>query len=259
MIAYDQEQPRIDLTALGITLTSGDWQVRTSIDDVPVSADAEWECVCWFTDKDVDYLELQRADDEVSIQRQAVLSRTDHFLYLADTVRSDSASTRRIEHTCELPLASDTNAKRDALTREWLLKVGSLKVRVLPVSLEQDATIASAGDLSVSNESLQLRQSAAGSGLMSAMVLDWSPARRKEAALWRGLTIAEEGRILSQNEAAGIHLRIGAHQWLFYRSLMPSRIARTVLGQHTAHETVIGEMNSNGDLEPLVIVEGDSP
>jgi hypothetical protein len=32
-----------------------------------------------------------------------------------------------------------------------------------------------------------------------------------------------------------------------------------VLGQHTSNETVIGEMNSNGDLEPLVIVEGDSP
>lgn len=255
VIAYDDAKPRIDLTGLGTTVISGNWNLRTSIDEVPVSTEGDWECVCWFSDRDVDYLELQRQDNQVTVLRQAALSRTDHFLYLADSVRSHSDSTRGIEHAFELPLANGAEAARDALTREWLLQIGPLKVRVLPVSLEQDATIASAGNLAIADKSIRFQQSGAGPALMSALFLDWSPARRKAGALWRSLTVAEDGRIVGPTEAAGIHLRLGKHQWLFYRSFTPGETARTVLGQHTDDETILGEMNSNGDLNPLVTVE----
>lgn len=258
VIAWNESEPRIDLTALGTAVVNGAWDLRSSVDDVPVAGDAGWECVCWFTDRDVDYIELRRADDQASVLRQAALSRTDHFLYLADTLCSVSDSTRTVEHAFELPLSGETDAKRDALTREWLLEIGALKVRVLPVSLEQDATIASAGELAVGDGAIRLQQKSAGPGLMTSLVLDWSPVRRREAAYWNRLTIAEDGRVLRPSEAAGIHLRLGGHQWLFYRSLVPGQTARTVLGQHTANEAIIGEMDSHGDLDPLVVVEAPS-
>jgi hypothetical protein len=49
-------------------------------------------------------------------------------------------------------------------------------------------------------------------------------------------------------------LEIGPAKWLIYRSLVPTLEPRSVLGQHTMYETLVGRFVS-GDLEPLVQVE----
>ena len=60
--------------------------------------------------------------------------------------------------------------------------------------------------------------------------------------------------ILGADAAAGFRLRVGKHQWMFYRGLTAGETARTVLG-HPPHETVIAEFTGDGNVEPLVMVE----
>ena len=86
-------------------------------------------------------------------------------------------------------------------------------------------------------------------------MIDWSPNRGRSPAQWRQLTVAEDGAILAQDQAVGYRLRIGKHQWLYYRSLEIGETGRTLLGHHTLHETVIAEFTTDGDVQPLVMVE----
>ncbi|MFN8707370.1 MAG: hypothetical protein ACK50J_11865, partial [Planctomyces sp.] len=67
--------------------------------------------------------------------------------------------------------------------------------------------------------------------------------------------VAERRKNLTPREAAGFRLRIGKTQWLIYRSLSNPEVSRTVLGLHTGDETYIGTVSSDGDIEPILLVE----
>jgi hypothetical protein len=59
------------------------------------------------------------------------------------------------------------------------------------------------------------------------------------------------------SESLGVRWRIGDAQWLYYHLLEPGQTARTVLGHHTFHETVIAEVDSSGEVNQLVEVESE--
>ena len=252
IVAFDGETPRIDLTAFGIPVFSGEWGCA---DQAGRSTTGEWECVCWFTDANVDYVELHTTgSDGRRVLRQALLSRDDHFLLLSDAVHAKT-SDDGVQHRITLPLRPGATAQRDSLTREWCLNVGPLRMRVLPLGLSQPGVQRADGNLSIDSENITLTQSTTSPRLACPLLLDWSPARRKAAAQWRQLTVVEDRRILNEGEAAGARWRIGNDQWLYFHSLDGSEQSRTVLGMHTLQETVIAELNSGGDVEPLVEVD----
>jgi hypothetical protein len=87
------------------------------------------------------------------------------------------------------------------------------------------------------------------------LLFDWSPTRRRSPAQWKQLTVAENGRIVTPAEAVAAHWRIGDEQWLYYHSLRLGETARTFLGHHSFHETVVADVNSNGYVSQLVEVE----
>ena len=61
------------------------------------AADAAWEEVCWSSNEDADYLELELAlPNNIRVQRQMLLAREDRFLFLADAVLGDRARHHRI-------------------------------------------------------------------------------------------------------------------------------------------------------------------
>ena len=72
---------------------------------------------------------------------------------------------------------------------------------------------------------------------------------------WAPLTVAEDGKPVTEDYARGFRLRIGRKQWLLYHSLVAPEIPRTVLGLHTASETVLAEILPNGEFNVLVEVE----
>jgi hypothetical protein len=256
VIAFDGNVPRIDLTAFGVPLLSGPWCYATTIAGDPAPAVEHWECVCWYTDHDADFVEIQgSAGGQTTLLRQALLSRTDHFLLLNDVVRSADQAAGDLTHTLRLPFASAITASSDALTREWRIEMGSLPMRMFPLGLPQHTVHAAAGRLHIDSAGLELSHRASGNGLSTPLLLDWSPVRRDEPAQWRPLTVAENGHVLAAWQATAYRLRVGEHQWVYYHSLRPGETARTVLGLHTFHETVIGEFSSTGEIEPIVVVE----
>ena len=111
-----------------------------------------------------------------------------------------------------------------------------------------------AGQLAGSRNLLELRQTGIG-GLYAPIVIDWNPTRRRSPANWRPLTVAQNGAVVPAGCAAGFRLQVGTAQWLVYRSLSPILEPRTVLGQHTMYETMIGRFVRSGEVEPIVLVE----
>ncbi len=256
VLTWGEGTTQIELSACGIPVLAGEWSSETVLLGQTVGAGA-WECVCWFSDGDCDYVELQATgEQELSLVRRVLLSRTGHFLYLAESVRAGGDGTLR--HTLRLPLASGTRSRADALSREWEVRAGGLPVRVFPLGLEQEAVRHAAGRVDVTGDTLMLTQESAGPGTICPLLFDWSPSRNSAFAEWRRLTVVEEGRVAAPWIAAAYGLQLGKRHWVAYHSLH-SGFPRTVLGLHTPDETVFGRFTRRGNIKPIVIVEPTSP
>lgn len=255
IVAHHRHSPQIDLSVLGRPLLSGVWDLAVRIDGEPLEMNAAWSCVCWFSDADADYLELQQieGDQGPRIERQVLLSRTDRFALLADTVSVPGDA--RIDYCSRLPLCDGIDSRPDRPTRECVLKGGGVRARVFPLALPSDRAIGTAGTFEpAENGLLELRQTAVG-GLYAPLVLDWHPARKKSAADWRTLTVTEQGTVVGSQQASGHRLRVGDQHLFVYHALENTNVPRAILGQHTAHETLIGTLDETGDVEPILLVE----
>lgn len=253
IVAHHATEPMIDLAVLGDVLLSGAWDLSVSINGKPVELDDDWDCNCWYSDEDADYLELnQTLDNGVMIDRQLMLSRENHFAVFADCI--SGAKDARIEYASRLPLVKNAAAKQSKLSRECTLKVEGTRVRAFPLALPDDRVIGTPGQFGVSDGRLELKQVAIG-GLYAPVVLDWDPKLSNKGADWRTLTVSHDGKMLKTDMAAGHRLRIGEQQVFFYRRIDESEEPHSVLGHHTMSETVIGMFDEIGEVDPIVIVE----
>lgn len=252
-VAHHRDTPVLELSALGVPLVSGAWEIEVAIDGRPVRLPPEWSCICWFSDADGDYLELQACPARgVTIDRQVLLSRTARFALFADCISARRGA--RIDYVSRLPVVERAAAKPDRATRECGLKAPGVSARVFPLALPAERVMSTPGSFAALDGRLELRQTATG-GLYAPVVIDWHPARRRSYTDWRRLTVSEDGRRLASDIACGHRLRIGGHQLLIYRSLKRSEQPRAVLGHHTLHETVIGRFTPGGGVEPILLVE----
>jgi hypothetical protein len=250
LVSHQGRFPTLEMALGGATLLSGDWEIELQIDGQHVEP-ADWSCVCWYSDDDGDYLELQTRPAGVRVERQIFLSRTDDFALLADAVTANEKS--KIEMTSRLPLSPDCAALAQTQTRECRLLCGGAAARIFPLALNCPRFEGTAGRLSATDDRLELHQSGLG-GLYAPLVLDWHPGRRRSSAAWRRLTVALGGVAVPPGEASGFLLEIGLSKWLIYRSLARTLEPRSVLGQHTMYETLMGRF-VRGDVEPIVQVE----
>jgi len=255
VVAHHGAKPQIDLTILGTPVLSGVWDIDVHVDGkaLPFDAESEWDCSCWFSDRDADYLEIQLSFDDGSlIDRQLLLSRRDHFLVMADVITNSAGA--RIEYSSSLPVIDGVRIKQDRLSRECTLKAAGTPARIFPAALDADRIMSANGSFGEQAGQLRLEQKGVG-GLYAPLVIDWAPHRSRSYAEWRTLTITEQGRAVTADSAAGHRLRIGDHQLFIYRKLQESDELRACLGFHTSNESVIGTFDSGGDVEALLIVE----
>lgn len=253
-VGYAGHRCRVEFQPAGIPMLSGPWTFDIKVGDESADFTEDWKLMCWNSDKDGDYLELGRtAPGQASMIRQFYLSRTDSFLYLADSVRAEHAP---VVYRSQLPLLPEWVSESDSLTREAALRNRRHRVRVLPVSLPQYVANASAGCIDSSAGSFCLSAAAQDTGLCSAVLLDWSPERRKQPVDWSLLSIAENGKKVGSAEAFGARVRMGDAQYMFFRSLAPPRVPRTVMGHHTPYESVIAKFE-DGNFVPLLNVEAE--
>jgi hypothetical protein len=253
-LAHHRRFPQLDVAASGRPLIHGDWKLKLTIGGVPVELADEWSCVCWQSDPDADYIELQMAGPgKMRVERIVMLSRTQRFLLLADSI--SGVAHERIEYQSELPLGEQVQARRDVPTREILLSMKGFRARAFPLSLPQDRVMSTPHDFVDEDGMLKLSQIAEGEGLFAPIILDWGSGRARGPAQWRSLTVTEDGNVIGPDIAAGHRLKINDLQLLIFRSLKSTGHSRAVLGHHTWNETVVARVDKHGDVEPFLMVE----
>ena len=267
-ITHHQPLPQLDVTALGRSLIHGDWNLKLTIGDTAIELADEWSCVCWQSDPDADYIELQMAGPgKLRVERLVMLSRKERFLVVADSIsgappaesasksRTSGTSSQRIEYESRLLLCEGMVGTCEGTTREGRIAGHRLKARVFPLGIPQDRVNSTPHSLTVEGNQIVLKHVAEGEGLFAPLVLVWHPERTRVDATWRTLTVTENGRVVSPDAAVGYRLKLGDFQLLISRSLRKSGYSRACLGHHTFNETVIASFDANGNIEPILMVE----
>ncbi len=254
VVAHHKSFPVIDVSVMGQPLLEGQWEAEVSLNGEAVALDTDWECVCWHSDDDVDYVELQSTiEGRLKVGRQIVLSRDDRYLLLADSVAG--AGEHQVEYTSRLPLAEGVQAVSQTESRECRLRRDKVTARLFPLALPQDRVQSTAGGCGPYSDHVLLKQVSSREGLFAPMLIDWHPRRRRKAAEWRTLTVTESRTILKPWQAAGHRLRLADLHLLVYRTLQESESSRAVLGHHTLQETVVGNFDDSGEVEALLLVD----
>ncbi len=252
-VSYGNGKLLWELNCGSETVFSGVSQPELSIDGVLLPTRHNWDEVCWQSDHDVDYLELEiRFESGWKVQRQMLLVRDDRVLFIADAVLGERSG--RIQYRNTLPLTSSIAYSPADETHEGVL-TGRKKIGlVLPLQLPEWRAERVDGALVQSEEGLELRQSAHGQRLFAPVFIDLDAKRFSRQVTWRRLTVAQRLEIAPADVAVGYRVQTGNRQWLIYRSLGP-KSARSVLGQNFSSEFVFGRFPAGGEVEKLLEIE----
>ncbi len=250
---FSDRRIRSELCVGGRVIWSGDTSPELQIDRSVLAMTSDWTEVCWFTDDDVDYLELEAAyEGGWRVQRQLLLARHDHFLLQADAVLGPAEAD--ISYACRFPLAEDIAFLGEEATCEGYLKNSRPLCTVLPIALPEWRRAATNGSLQLDSQQLCLSMQASARRLYAPLFVDLLSRRWLEKRTWRQLTVAEQLEIQGPDIAAGFRVQLGRKQWLIYRSLAP-RSNRTLLGQNLSQEFVTARFDDEGCLQELIEIE----
>jgi hypothetical protein len=193
-VAIDFSKPamRIDVCATKRRLFVGAMSTESRVNGQPIQPVGNWEQLCWFTDKDVDYAEFSLPlENGARIERQVLLAHRDKFLLLADHLQdSDVAS---LEHAWQLPLGAGLLFCGEGETRDAVLMDGAPQARVLPLSLPEWRIDPRGGELSLAGSAVRLAQKTTGRSLACPLFIDLCPNRSALPCTWRQLTVAPKG------------------------------------------------------------------
>jgi hypothetical protein len=243
----------LELVNSGELLWSAPWNFDVRCNDQTLRPTSDWDVVCWYSDADVDYLEIE-ADlgPAYRVQRQLLLAKLDQFLLLADAVLGSEPA--QIEYRCELPLHEGVCFHTDDETREGIFWKKKPVASILPVALPEWRLSKSDGELSVDDGLVRHTRSATARNLYAPLFLDLAQRRLCDERTWRQLTIAEQLEIQSADVAVGYRVQVGRAQWLLYRSLA-EKGNRTLLGQNLSSEFLAARFDKDGTVEELIEIE----
>ena len=251
VVAHPSDTMRIELHAGRDLLLSGDWSIDAKINGEPVRSTDDWECQCWHTDEDGDYLEVALPlVGGGRLERQFFLSRKDGVGFIAETLFSAIPDGARLEITARIPLAAGVALRPEKETREALLFAGDEPVAgLVPLDLAEWRDDPRGGELLTTGEALMLTRQRQGRNAASFLWLDFSPSRFAKQRTWRQLTVAESLKNISPDVAIGYRVQAAKQQWFIYRSL--EKLGnRTLMGQNLSCEMVVGKYKA-----PDAIVE----
>lgn len=252
-VAFDRPRMCCEVGGERQSWLRGDWETDYLVDGQPVDQASVWEEVCWFSDEDVDYLELERPlSDQWRVQRQMLLARRDGFVLLCDALLGEHPA----ELSCRsrIPLADEPRVHPAKQTRELLLRTETGLARCLPLALPEWRSQPASGELRADARQLCWETSGRGLNLFHPLLLDLNRQRMDKECTWRRLTIGEQRQIQAPDVAVGYRIQIGKKQWLLYRSLAAAA-NRTLLGQNYSNEFVLARFTRDGTCEPLIEIE----
>jgi hypothetical protein len=253
-VAYYDAALRTEIAVGKEVILAGVDSPRILVDGHPVLPASTWEQVCWESDDDMDYLELElKLEHGLRLFRQYMLAREDRFLFTADTFCGGREF--QIEYERPLPFTRGIELQSENETCEiWCRSGRKLVTSVLPLALPEWRSESHLGRLRES----RLLQHRIGRGLYCPIFIDLDSQRLGEPLTWRQLTVAEKMHIVPHDIAVAYRVQIGDNQWVIYKSVGPCA-SRTFLGQNHSTEFILGRF-SEGAIEKLIEVEtGDQP
>lgn len=252
---WHSSDAQLMFAAAGVPLLDGPWTWSVRMDDEVVPSPSTWKCSCWFLDPETVFVELESEESSpVKRVRQLLLAPHDRFAMMTDSVSSNDPE-RKVTLVTSVPLVRGGCSVTHPVTREVSLSCGPRTVRTFPLWLEDDRIRHTFGSYREHDGQLELTGVGKG-GVTLPLALDWHPQRDYSAADWARLTVTETRRIVGSHEASGFRIRIDDHQVMLYRSLVPGKNSRAVLGLHTWDESVYSRVKAKvGRLSPLVEVE----
>lgn len=276
VIDFSQDALWLDISDdSGKRLISGDWDIALEHNGVNIEIDVAWNEVCWFSDDDVDYLELEcdLENHHCTIYRQVMLMREEGMVYMADSLLPGPQcrpGTWKMSSSWTLP--SGVHYEPETKTNEGRLvrsshgdsdpnsdsashsaPVGLL----LPLSLPEWKRGCTQGSLKQSGNRILYESHSPHTRQCNAVLLALGKASSSKQFTWRPLTIAQDLKIVAEDAARAFRVQIDRDQWVFYRSLTPCT-RRTVMGLHLNMEFYAGRFtSSDGTYEPLVEVSPD--
>ncbi len=252
-VVYPGQSVQIELACGKEVLLNGPWDLEVTRDGERLAPESEWEQVCWVSDDDIDYLELEiELGGGVRVQRQMALAREDRFLFLADAVLGERRG--KLEYRASLPLPPEVEFETAKESREGCLKSAKRRALVLPLALAEWRSLWAAGKLQATAAGVQLTHAAEAPCLYAPLLFDLDRRRFTRPFTWRRLTVAESLETVPDEVAVGYRVAVGGSQWLVYRSLAP-KANRTLLGHNLSTEALIARFDSSGEVEPLIEVE----
>ncbi len=240
-ILWNEPTPTMEFSLGAEVIASGDWHTEIRRDGEPLSLDKPWEEVCWVSDDEAVYLELEKQlAPGVSLQRQVLLARDDRFLLIADAIQG--ASGALWDYSTTYPLLPHAAFEPASETTEGMLHTRGGAYQVFPLALPEWRIAARGDELSQTPGGLTLRQHASGTGMFAPLWIDLDPRRQSAPYTWRQLTVAEDRVILSRDVAVG------------YRSL-GDKGNRTLLGHNLISDYLVAQFNRDGLVDTLVEIE----
>ncbi len=236
-------------------LWSGEWELEVRVGGKPALPTSDWEELCWISDSDVDFLELEiELDGDLRVQRQMLLARKDRFLLLADVVLVEGAGAGKLDYRSRLPLGPGVAFQPADESREGFLVGSKPRALVLPLALPEWQAQKCPGKLTSTRRGLQLQQSTEGRRLYAPLFFDFDRRRTACCFTWRPLTVAQSLEVQPADVAAGYRVAVGRRQWLIYRSLA-EKANRTLLGHNLSTEMLVARFDHTGKVEPLIEIE----
>ncbi|TWT98035.1 hypothetical protein Pla108_21900 [Botrimarina colliarenosi] len=258
VVAHPSDSMRVEVHAGKQTLLSGDWPVEASINGTLVRSTDDWDCQCWHSDEDGDYLELALPlAGGARLERQFFLSRKDGVGFLAETLFSAKPDGARLELTTRLPLGAGIALCPEKETREAILTAGDDTVAgVVPLALAEWRDDPRGGELSAVEGGLLHTRQRQGRNIASYLWFDFSASRFEKQRTWRQLTVAESLKTVSPDVAIGYRVQAAKQQWFIYRSLEQLG-NRTLMGQNLSSEMFVGKYNApDGTVDEYFEIEG---
>ncbi len=261
-IAVDYSDIEICIEALGpkgAPVIAGEWTCRIGLEGQSQLQLDEWVQTCWFSDKDVDYLELEAKFGQFArVQRQVVLFRSERLMLLADALLCDQDGHWTLDS--RLPLAGNARFETDQRTTEGFIVTDSgARCLTMPLYMPEWRREVSNGKLSQEDEELVIHNSChQHRRLYAPLMISLCNRHAKQPFTWRRLTVGEDLRIVGPDEAVAFRVQSGEEQILIYRTLAACR-RRTALGMHTLAEFFAGRVDaSQGEVDTLLEVEAET-
>lgn len=256
-VDYSVDPLLIEIVGMkGESIVAGPWSCSVWCDDVELPITSSWQEVCWFSEDDVDYLELEaHCDDHCKVQRQILFIRESGVVLLADALLGSRKAQWRIQST--LPMAGDYQVEHADKTREcWLTSQGKRQALLVPLASGEWRRQPSPHQLSVEDGWICMQHQAESQNVYAPLAMAIRREHLNVPLTWRSLTIAENLHLVSPDVAVGYRLQLDRSQWIFYRSL-GTAVPRTLLGCHTAADFCACTFDyKTGNTDSLIEVSG---